>query len=103
MSRNIAPKSSLSLTEEETEARRSDKDRLLLTSCQGKNCALLIQNGQLMEASFFSKDPGRIGLHMPGKKSGEKYRCLFCGDQKRGDLFSSFEKCRFPLALKQKL
>ncbi len=61
MSRNIAPKSSLSLTEEETEARRSDKDRLLLTSCQGKNCALLIQNGQLMEASFFSKDPGRIG------------------------------------------
>lgn len=67
MSRNIAPKSSLSLTEEELEARKTEKDRLLITSYQGKNCALLIQNGRLMEASFFSKDPGKIGAVYIGR------------------------------------
>ncbi|HBA48501.1 MAG TPA: hypothetical protein DCZ91_12025, partial [Lachnospiraceae bacterium] len=67
MSRNIAPKASLSLTEEENKARKTDKDRLLLTSFQGKNCALLIQNGRLMEASFFSKDPGKIGAVYIGR------------------------------------
>lgn len=67
MSRNIAPKASLSLTEEETEARKPEKDRLLITSCQGKNCALLIQNGRLTEASFFSKTPGKIGAVYIGR------------------------------------
>lgn len=67
MSRNIAQKPSISLTEEETEARETDKNRLLITSYHGKNCALLIQEGRLTEASFFSKEPGKVGAVYIGR------------------------------------
>lgn len=67
MSRNIAPKPSISLTEEETAARETDKNRLLVTSYHGKNCALLLQEGRLTEASFFSKEPGKVGAIYIGR------------------------------------
>lgn len=67
MSRNIASKPSISLTEEELEALKTDKNRLLITSYHGKNCALLIEDGQLTEASFFSKEPGKVGAVYIGR------------------------------------
>lgn len=67
MSRNIAPKHSISLTEEELEAQKTEKSRLLITDYRGKNCALLIQNDRLMEALFFSKEPGKVGAVYIGR------------------------------------
>ncbi len=67
MSRNIASKPSISLTEEEVESLKTDKNRLLITSYRGKNCALLIQDGRLTEASFFSKEPGKVGAVYIGR------------------------------------
>ena len=67
MSRNIAPKPSVSLTENEMDLRKTDKNRLLLTSYHGKNCALLIQDDRLMEAAFFSREPGKVGAVYIGR------------------------------------
>lgn len=67
MSRNIVQKASVSLSEEEIEARQTEKGKLLITSYRGRSCALLIQKDRLMEASFFSKTPGKIGAIYIGK------------------------------------
>lgn len=67
MSRRIAPKASVSVTEEEREARRADKGKLLATVYRGRRCALLIQGDRLTEASFFSEDGGQVGAIYIGK------------------------------------
>ncbi|MCI9652315.1 MAG: hypothetical protein HFH98_10725, partial [Lachnospiraceae bacterium] len=62
MSRSIAPKSSVTLTEEETTLRKTtDQGKLLFTSYRGQRCALAIQNNRLVEASFFPQIPSKIG------------------------------------------
>ncbi len=67
MSRRISPKASVKLTEEETSLRNTDGGKLLFTTYQGRQCALLIQNDRLMEASFFPAQPGKIGAVYIGK------------------------------------
>ena len=67
MSRKIMPKPSVTITEEEILARRTEEGKLLFTSYQGRNCALLIQNNRLVEASFFQKEAGGIGAIYIGK------------------------------------
>ena len=67
MSRNIAPKSFVTLTEEEEMLRRTDRDKLLFTSYQGRNCALFLQNDRLVEASFFPKKAARVGAVYIGR------------------------------------
>ena len=67
MSRKIEPKASVSLTEEEIQLRQTDGGKLLFTSYHGQNCALLIQNGRLIEALFFPKVPSKIGAVYIGK------------------------------------
>lgn len=68
MSRSIAPKSSVTLTEEETTLRRTaDQGKLLFTAYRGQRCALAIQNNRLVEASFFPQVPSKIGSVYIGK------------------------------------
>lgn len=67
MSRNIEPKASVSLTEEEIQLRQTAGSKLLFTSYHGQDCALLIQNDRLAEASFFPKEPSKIGAIYIGK------------------------------------
>ena len=68
MSRSIAPKSSVTLTEEETTLRKTtDQGKLLFTSYRGQRCALAIQNNRLVEASFFPQIPSKIGSVYIGK------------------------------------
>lgn len=67
MSRRIDPKASVTITEEEAALRKTGRSRLLFTSYQGRNCALLIQNNRLLEASFFPKEPSKVGSVYIGK------------------------------------
>ncbi len=68
MSRSIAPKPSVTLTEEETILRKTaGQGKLLFTSYRGQRCALAIQNGRLTEASFFPRIPSKIGSVYIGK------------------------------------
>lgn len=67
MSRNIVQKASISLSEEELEARQTEKSKLLITSYRERICALLIQKNRLMDASFFSRTPGKLGAVYIGK------------------------------------
>lgn len=67
MSRDIAPKASVTMTEEEEMLRRTDKGKLLFTSYQERNCALFLQKDRLVEASFFSKESGKVGAIYIGK------------------------------------
>lgn len=67
MSRRIEPKASVTISEEEAAWRRSDGGKLLFTSYQDRNCALLLQNNRLTAASFFSDEAGRVGAIYIGK------------------------------------
>ncbi len=68
MSRSIAPKSSVTLTEEETTLRKTaSQGKLLFTSYRGQRCALAIQNNRLAEACFFPQIPSKIGSVYIGK------------------------------------
>lgn len=67
MSRRISPKTSVKLTEEETALRNMDGGKLLFTAYQGRQCALLIQNGRLTEASFFPAQACKVGAVYIGK------------------------------------
>ena len=67
MSRNIESKASVTITEEEERLRKTVNGKLLFTSYQGHKCALLIQNDRLIEASFFPKEPSRIGAVYIGR------------------------------------
>lgn len=67
MSRKIEPKASVTITEEEAQLRNTAQGKLLFTSYQNQNCALLIQNDRLMEAAFFPRVPSKIGAIYIGK------------------------------------
>lgn len=67
MSRKIEVKSSVTLTDEELALRQTERGKLLFTSYQGRTCALLVQNDLLVEASFFSYKPPKIGAFYIGK------------------------------------
>lgn len=67
MSRNIRPKASLTLTEEEAALHRRDGGKLIFTSCRGRDCALRLQDDRLVEASFFPKEPSKMGAVYIGK------------------------------------
>ena len=67
MSRKIESKASVTITEEEKQLRQTENGKLLFTSYQGQTCALLIQNDRLVEASFFPKEPSRIGAIYIGR------------------------------------
>ena len=67
MSRKIEGKSSVTLTDEELALRQTDRGKLLFTSYQGRTCALLVRNDRLVEASFFSYKPPKIGAVYIGK------------------------------------
>lgn len=68
MSRKIAQKPSVTITEEEAELRQTtSQGKLLFTSYRGQRCALSIQDNRLVEASFFPKIPSKIGSIYIGK------------------------------------
>jgi len=67
MSRNIAPKASVTITTEEQTLRNTDHAKLLFTTYHGKQCALMIQYDRLWEAAFFPQTSGKIGAVYIGK------------------------------------
>lgn len=67
MSRRIEPKASVRITEEETELRKTEDGKLLFTTYQKRQCALLIQNDRLIEAFFLPEQAGKIGAIYIGK------------------------------------
>lgn len=52
MSRNIKPRDSVRISEEESAALYADGGRLVFTRCLGRNCALLLQKSRLTAAEF---------------------------------------------------
>lgn len=52
MSRNIKPRDSVRISEEESTALYADGGRLVFTRCLGRNCALLLQKNRLTAAEF---------------------------------------------------
>lgn len=67
MSRNIAPKTSVTVTDEEASVMNTEKGKLIFTLYQGRQCALEIQNNRLVNAAFFPKSPGKTGAVYIGK------------------------------------
>lgn len=67
MSRNIKPRTSLTLTEEEAALHRAEGEKLIFTSYRGRKCALHLQEGRLVEASFFPEEPGKMGAVYVGR------------------------------------
>lgn len=68
MSRKIAPKSSVSLTD--TEAALINNvygAKLIFTTYKGKHCGLTIKNNRLVDAMFFQESSGKIGAIYIGK------------------------------------
>ncbi len=56
MSRRIAPKPSVTLTEMEREIRGTDDGKLIFTEYRGKSGAFLIRDGRLLAASFSKRE-----------------------------------------------
>jgi len=69
MSRYIEPKASVTITEEEEKIRRTDLAKLLFTSYRGRDCALYLENGRLVEAAFFPKESSKVGSVYIGRIS----------------------------------
>ncbi len=67
MSRNIMPKASVTITEEERSFRNVQSGKLLFTCWKSRSCALLIRNGRLIEAAFSSGEAGKVGAVYIGK------------------------------------
>ena len=68
MSRKIAQKPSVTLTEEDAALRQTVRQgKLLFTSYHGQPCALAIRDNRLTGASFFPKIPSKIGSIYIGK------------------------------------
>jgi len=67
VSRRIAAKASVTVTEEEKEFRKTDGSKLLFTTYEGRDCALTIQKDRLVDASFFSRDSSNIGAIYIGR------------------------------------
>nr|WP_296437452.1 ribonuclease E/G [uncultured Acetatifactor sp.] len=68
MSRKIAQKPSVTISEEEAALRQTtNQGKLLFTVYHGQSCALSIRNNRLIEAVFFPKIPSRIGSVYIGK------------------------------------
>lgn len=102
MSRKIAPKSSVTITEEETELRQTaSQAKLLFTSYHGQSCSLLIQDNRLVEASFFPKVPSKIGSVYIGKVKNVAKNINACFVEiEKGELcFLSLKEDTFPQPL----
>lgn len=67
MSRNIADKSAVTITEAEFANRKTDDGKLIFTRYQGKNCALLIKRDKLTLAAF--PEDSRVGTIFIGRVS----------------------------------
>ncbi|MDE7352901.1 MAG: ribonuclease E/G [Acetatifactor sp.] len=67
MSRNIAPRHSVTLNENDRSLRNTVSGKLLFTKYKESPCALLIRDNRLRAASFFSHRPSRIGAIYIGK------------------------------------
>ncbi len=67
MSRKIETKASITISEEELYARNTAAGKLLFTVFQGRHGAFVIEEDRLVEVSFSSKQPGKIGAVYIGK------------------------------------
>ena len=67
MSRRIIPKTSLSLSEQETSERNTIQGKMLFTAYHGRDCALLIQKDRLTAVSVLSEAGSKIGAVYIGK------------------------------------
>lgn len=67
MSRNIVPRQSVTLNENDRSLRNTVSGKLLFTKYKDSPCALLIQDNRLKAASFFSEKPSRMGAVYIGK------------------------------------
>lgn len=59
MSRNIAEKSAITISEEEIDSRKTDEGKLIFTRYREKNCALLLKGDKLTVAAF--PEESRVG------------------------------------------
>ena len=61
MSRRIAPKPSVVITEDEKSIRRTNTGKLIFTTFQQRTCCMLIQNDRLVFVRVISDNHGQIG------------------------------------------
>ncbi len=67
MSRKIAPKASVSLTDTESALMNEHGAKLIFTTYQNRRCGLIIRNSRLIDASFFLESSSKIGAIYIGK------------------------------------
>ena len=67
MSRRIAPKSSVNVTDEEKHMKNTTQGKLLITTYQERKCAMLLQNDRLTYVTVLSGFNSKIGAIYVGK------------------------------------
>lgn len=67
MSRNIADKTSVTISSEEAILRNTSKGKLLFTDYRGKKCAMLLKDSRLTAVSFPEEGSSKIGAIYIGK------------------------------------
>jgi len=67
MSRRIAPKSSVSITEDEKSIKNTVRGKLIITTYLERKCAMILQNDRLKFVKVLSGSSGKVGAVYVGK------------------------------------
>ncbi len=82
MSRSVAPKSTVKLTEDDLNLRKTENGKLIFTSYRGRDCAMLLQNDRLVSVSVLS------GIHNTSEHIIHKgKKDFFCSSSKVGAIY----------------
>ena len=101
MSRQIAAKSSLSLSDNEVAQRDTGQGKVLFTVYRERECGLLIQNNRLIAAGFLTEAVSRIGAIYIGriKDVAKNIEAYFVEIADGEVCFLPFKKAEFPFLL----